>query len=219
MKEKIRIVLVDDHPVVLAGLRHLVGGEEDFEVLGEATSGLGGLKIIRESRPDVAVIDISLPELNGVALTRRLAAECPAIRVLILTFREERAYVTESIQAGARGYVLKRSAPERLVQAIRAVFLGVPFIDPAIAGEGLGSRKTPAARRGAPSTLPGLTDRETEVLRLSALGYTNKEIAARIGVGVKSIETYKSRASEKLGLRTRAEIVRYASARGWLADA
>ena len=216
MTEKIRIVLADDHPIVLDGLRNLIRAEGDFELVGEAGSGLAALKVIRESRPDVAVVDISMPEVNGIVLSRRLAADMPDLRLLVLTLHEDRAYLNQALEAGVRGYVLKRSAVENLVQAIRAVMVGGIYIDPAIVGRVFESKqvnKRLAARKGVS---PALTDREADVLKLAALGFTNKEIAARLDVGVKSIETYKARGLEKLGLKTRAELVRYASGQGWL---
>lgn len=216
MTEKIRIVLADDHPIVLDGLRNLIRAEPDFELVGEAASGLSALKIIREQRPDVAVLDISMPELNGIVLGRRLAGEMPELRLLILTLHEDRAYLNQALEAGVRGYVLKRSAVENLVQAIRAVLVGGLYIDPAIVGRVFESKqinKRLAARKGV---APALTDREADVLKMAALGFTNKEIASRLDVGVKSIETYKARGLEKLGLKTRAELVRYASGQGWL---
>ena len=216
MTEKIRIVLADDHPIVLDGLRNLIRAEQDFELVGEAASGLSALKIIREQRPDVAVLDISMPELNGIVLSRRLASEMPALRLLVLTLHEDRAYLNQALEAGVRGYVLKRSAVENLVQAIRAVLVGGLYIDPAIVGRVFESKqinKRLAARKGV---APALTDREADVLKMAALGFTNKEIASRLDVGVKSIETYKARGLEKLGLKTRAELVRYASGQGWL---
>ena len=216
MTEKIRIVLADDHPIVLDGLRNLIRAEPDFALVGEAASGLSALKIIREQRPDVAVLDISMPELNGIVLCRRLAGEMPALRLLVLTLHEDRAYLNQALEAGVRGYVLKRSAVENLVQAIRAVMVGGLYIDPAIVGRVFESKqinKRLAARKGVS---PALTDREADVLKMAALGFTNKEIASRLDVGVKSIETYKARGLEKLGLKTRAELVRYASGQGWL---
>ena len=134
MTEKTRIVLADDHPIVLDGLRNLIRAEPDFELVGEAASGLSALKIIREQHPDVAVLDISMPELNGIVLCRRLAGEMPALRLLVLTLHEDRAYLNQALEAGVRGYVLKRSAVENLVQAIRAVMVGGLYIDPAIVG-------------------------------------------------------------------------------------
>jgi DNA-binding NarL/FixJ family response regulator len=215
---RIRVTLADDHPIVLAGLRNLIQAEADLDLVGEATSGLAALKLIREAQPDVALVDISMPELNGIALSRRLSAECPSVRLLILTLHEDRAYLKQAFEAGVRGYVLKRSAAENLVHAIRAVLVGGLYVDPAIAGrmfDGAASRAGRSPGQGAASQL---TDRETEVLKFIARGLTNKEIARRLDVGIKSVETYKARGAEKLDLGTRADIVRYAAAQGWLAD-
>jgi DNA-binding NarL/FixJ family response regulator len=158
-----------------------------------------------------------MPELNGIVLSRRLAKEAASVKILILTLHEDRAYLRQAIDAGVCGYVLKRSAAEGLVRAIRAVVTGGLYVDPAIANRLFDStsRQGTGPRSGG---MPDLTDREGDVLKLVALGYTNKEIARQLDVGVKSVETYKSRGVEKLGLKTRAEIVRYASAQGWLSD-
>ncbi len=213
---KTRIVLADDHPIVLDGLRNLIRAEGDFELVGEAASGLAALKVIREKRPDVAVLDISMPEINGIVLSRRLAAEIPEMSVLMLTLHEDRAYLNQALEAGVRGYVLKRSAVENLVHAIRAVMVGGTYVDPAISGrvvDGKRGYNKPSPHHNA---APALTERETAVLKMAGLGLTNKEIASRLDVGVKSVETYKARGLEKLGLKTRADLVRYASTQGWL---
>ncbi len=212
---QIRVALVDDHPVVLAGIKALLQAAPEISLVGEATTAAQALRIICETEPDVAVIDISLPDLNGTELARRLANTCPNVRLLALTVHEDRAYVQPLLQAGARGYLLKRSAAEDLVRAIRAVAAGGVYLDPAVADKALSD----IARRGeAGSGNEGgdLSQRETEVLQLTAQGFSNKEIAARLDVSVKTVETYKSRAAEKLGLRTRADIVRYGVAHGWL---
>jgi len=214
--EKTRIVLADDHPIVLDGLRNLIRAEDDFEIVGEASAGLAALKIIRDKRPDVAVLDISMPELNGIVLSRRLTGEMPAVRLLILTLHEDRAYLNQAIEAGVRGYVLKRSAVENLVAAIRAVMVGGLYIDPAIVGRMFDSKRVNKKLAAKKGVSPALTDREGDVLKMAALGFTNKEIASRLDVGVKSIETYKARGLEKLGLKSRAELIRYASGQGWL---
>ena len=216
MSGKTRIILADDHPIVLNGLRNLVQGENDLDLIGEASSGITALNLIRETRPDVAVIDISMPELNGIALTRRLANEMPLVRVLVLTLHEDLAFVRQAMQAGVRGYVLKRSAAECLIQAIHAVVAGGVYVDPAIANRMIGAN--PKRWQNASAIGPDLTEREAGVLKLVALGFTNKEIARQFDVGVKSIETYKARGAAKLGLKTRAELVRYASRQGWLTE-
>ena len=218
MSVRTRIVLADDHPIVLAGLRNLITAQSDFELVGDASSGLAALRLIRETQPDVAVVDISMPEINGIVLSRRVADEVPAVRILVLTLHEDRAYLRQALEAGVRGYVLKRGAAESLVAAIRVVVGGGLYVDPAIAGN-LPNKAAPrrSGRVGDCGALD-LTVREAEVLKLVALGYTNKEIAGRLDVSVKSAETYKARGVEKLGLKTRAELVRYASMQGWLTD-
>jgi len=213
---KSRIVLADDHPIVLNGLRSLIQAEKDFELVGEASTGLAALKLIHEQKPDAAVIDITMPELNGIRLGRRLTAELPSVRLLVLTLHEDRAYLKQALDAGVRGYALKRSAAENLVQAIRAVIVGGLYIDPKIANYYFNPNPRRTERSNSLAGSQALTDRETEVLKLVALGFTNKEIARKLAVGVKSIETYRARGSDKLGLKTRAELIRYASAQGWL---
>lgn len=218
MNEKIRVALADDHPVVLAGLRNLIEAEDDFDVVGQGTSGHAALKMIRDKLPDVAIVDISMPEINGIALARRLAEECPSVRVLILTLYEDRSFLKQALAAGARGYVLKRSAAENLVHAIRAVKLGELYIDPSLANELVGRVATNGDKAPKNNDAFGLTERETTVLKYSARGLTTKEIAARLDLSAKTVETYKSRAAEKLQLKTRAEIVRFAAAQGWLEE-
>ncbi len=216
MNTRTRITLSDDHPIVLGGLRNLIAAEDDLEIVAEASDGIGALNMIREKQPDVAIVDISMPQLNGIALARRLADEAPTVRVMLLTLHEDRAFLKQALDAGVRGYMLKRSAAESLVHAIRGVIVGGLYVDPAIASRVFNS--TP--RRDGRSTITNesLTGRETDVLKSAAMGFTNKEIGNQLDIGVKSVETYRSRGMEKLGLKTRAELVRYASAQEWLSD-
>ena len=214
VSRRTRIVLADEHPIVLSGLRNVIVTEGDLELVGEATNGAAALTIIRETHPDVAIVDFSMPGLNGIVLARRLATELPSVGVLVLTLHEDRGFVRQAFEAGVRGYVLKRSAAEHLVQAVRAVAVGSLYVDPAIARRVF---DVPCRRVGRTKS-EKLTERETQVLRLLALGFTNKEIAHQLGVGVKSVETYKARGTNKLGLMTRADLVRYAAGQGWFAD-
>jgi DNA-binding NarL/FixJ family response regulator len=212
---KIRVVLADDHPVVLAGMKALIDASPDIEVAGESNNGHAALQVLNAKAPDIAIIDISMPEMGGVTLANRIAQDHAATKVLVLTAQEDRAYVQQLLAAGARGYVLKRSAADELIRAIRTVHAGGVYIDPAIADKVLAQKNAtePAAAGIA------LSDREEAVLKLSAQGWTNREAAEKLGISVKTVETYKARAAEKLGLRTRAEIVRYGKSRGWLDDA
>jgi DNA-binding NarL/FixJ family response regulator len=218
LTKKSRIVLCDDHPIFLAGLRNLVESEADFELVGSASNGIAALKLICELEPDIAVIDISMPELNGIMLARRLSERAPSVKVMVLTLHQDRAFLKQALDAGVRGYLLKRSAAENLVQAVRAVLTGGLYVDPAMVDLVFAKRSQPGRRPGGQLSMPELTDREVDVLKLVALGHTNKETARRIDVGMKSVETFKARGMEKLGLKTRAELVRYAVTQGWLAD-
>lgn len=211
---QIRVALADDHPVVLAGIKALLQAAPEIQIVGDATNGDEALELFCDKEPDVAVLDISMPGLNGIELARRLRTACPSVKLLALTVHEDRAYVQPLLEAGARGYLLKRSAADDLVRAIRAVAGGGIYLDPAIAGQAIADLTQRPA--GAASDGEELSDRERDVLRLTAQGFSNKEIAARLDVSVKTVETYKARASDKLGLRTRAEIVRYGVAQGWL---
>ena len=215
---KSRITLCDDHPIVLAGLRNLIESEADFELVGTASNGMAALKLICETRPDIAVIDISMPDLNGIMLARRLADEAPSVKVMVLTLHEDRAFLKQALDAGVRGYLLKRSAAENFVQAARAILTGGLYVDPAIVDRVFVNSSRRGRRPAGELSMPELTSREIDVLKLTALGHTNKETARRIDIGVKSVETFKARGMEKLGLKTRAELVRYAAAQGWLAD-
>jgi len=216
MRQKIRVTLADDHPIVLGGLRNLIESEPDFDLVGHATTGPLALQLIREKLPDVAILDIAMPGLNGIGVARRLAVECPNVRVVILTFYEEPSFVKQAFAAGVKGYVLKRSAAENLIMAARAVARGETYTDPLLAGE-LGDSVEPfSAAKPQPSEALGLTERETSVLKYLAHGLTSKEIAARLDLSVKTVDTYKARATDKLQLKTRAEIVRFGLAQGWL---
>ena len=191
MTDKIRITLSDDHPIMIAGLRNLIQQEPDFELVGEATNGTAALKLVREQKPDVAILDISMPELNGIMVARKLTEELPDVKLMVLTLHEDRAYLRQALDVGVRGYVLKRSAAENLVQAIRAVVVGGLYVDPAIVDRVFEKNVARGGRSAAGSNMPQLTDREGEVLRLTALGFTNKEAARRLDLGVKSVETYQ----------------------------
>ena len=212
----LRIFLADDHPIVLSGLKNLIRSQEDLELVGEAENGMRALDLIRQLTPDIAVLDVSMPQLNGIAVARQLVKESSPVRVIILTVHEDRTYVNQALQSGVRGYMLKRSLAENLIQAIHAVARKGTYVDPAIAGQMFSPHDaTPGNVHRVVSAL--LTAREGAVLRLIALGQTNKEIAHELQVSMKTVETFKARALEKIGLRTRAEIVRYAAIQGWFA--
>ena len=211
----LRIVLADDHAVVREGLKSLINAQTDMSVVGEAADGEAACLTAMALSPDVLVMDLSMPTLGGAEATARVRRECPGVKVLALTVHEERVYLTQLLRAGASGYVLKRAAASELVRAVRTVASGGTYIDPSMAGslvEGYLDRQdvaTQAARHP-------LSERERDVLMRIAQGFSNKEIAAALGLSVKTVETYKARVAEKLGLRTRVAIVRYAAEQGWL---
>jgi DNA-binding NarL/FixJ family response regulator len=206
--------MVDDHPVVLAGLKALVEADPDFVVVGKARDGRTALRLVRELLPDVVVLDISMPEMNGIEVATALLAERPACRVLVLTVHEDRAYLRQLVEAGVSGYLLKRSASEELIRALHAVVSGGMYLDPAIAGKAVGRPARGTLQQAG--QVAELSERETDVLRLVAGGHSNKEISARLAISVKTVETYKARAMDKLGYRSRVELVRYAADQGWL---
>jgi DNA-binding NarL/FixJ family response regulator len=216
-RDVLRVVVADDHPIVRDGLRRLVNSQADMRVVGEADNGEDACQSARLLKPDVVLMDLSLPLLSGADATERVHRELPQVKILALTVHEEREYLTQLLRAGASGYVLKRAAPSELVQAIRTVARGGTYIDPSLAGrvvEGYLDAETTTA--GEDDQI--LSDRERQVLVSIARGFSNKEIAESLGLSVKTIETYKARVAEKMGLRTRVEIVRYAARRGWLTD-
>jgi DNA-binding NarL/FixJ family response regulator len=210
----LRILLVDDHAVVREGLKRLIAEQSDIEVVGEAADGHEAIEHVKTLRPDVVMMDVSMPRLSGVEVTRELKEICPATRILALTVHEDEAYVREFLKAGAAGYLLKRAPTDELVRAIRAVASGGVYIDPRVTTRFVQTLSQSDRVRGS-ATLD-LSEREAEVLRLIAQGYANKEIAAQLNLSVKTVETYKARSMEKLGLRSRVDIVRIAVERGWL---
>jgi DNA-binding NarL/FixJ family response regulator len=185
-------------------------------VVGTASDGRAAVAGVRELHPDVLVLDVSMPVLNGTGVAEAVHADCPACRIVALSVHEDMAYVRQMLEGGATAYILKRSAPELLIQAIHAVAAGGLYLDPAIARMAIGR----SPRSGAGSALTAhpvaLSDRESAVIRLIAAGHSNKEIASRLGISVRTAETYKARAMEKLRFGTRAELVRYAAGKGWL---
>ncbi|MEZ4453285.1 MAG: response regulator transcription factor [Nannocystaceae bacterium] len=210
-----RIFLADDHAVVRAGVKALVERQPDMTVVGEAADGRTAVEEVAACEPDVVVMDLSMPELNGVRATCDILRQSPSTKIVVLSVHEEMSYLRELLAAGASGYVLKRSAPDALIQALRAVTSDGVYLDPAL-GDKVANRLI-RTRRGADAS-PGdaLSDRETDVLQRIAQGYSNKEIATQLDISIRTVETYRARAMEKLGLNNRAALVRYAVQRGWL---
>jgi DNA-binding NarL/FixJ family response regulator len=215
MTAKLRLLVADDHNVVRAGLRALIEAQRDMEVIAEAADGEAACRLAAELDPDVVVLDISMPRLGGAQATERIVGRRAETRVLALTVHEDRGYLQQLMQAGASGYLLKRAAADDLIHAIRTVASGGTYLDSRLAARVVSSLVGRSARAGAPGG-EGLSDREEEVLRLIARGFTNREIAARLDVSVKTVETHKARAMEKLGVDSRAGLVAFAIRSGWM---
>ena len=203
----IKVLLADDHGIVRAGLRRIVEESGDMEVVAEAADGRETLRLVQEIRPDVAVIDISMPGLDGLEVVSQLHGHYPDLPILILTMHEEGQYVVRAIQAGAMGYLTKQSAPEQLVKAIRKVHAGSRYLTDE-AAETLALRI--ARGSGEQSPLDSLSMRELQVLRRLAMGHTNREIASAYNISIKTVDTYRSRLLKKLNLRNNAELSRFA---------
>jgi DNA-binding NarL/FixJ family response regulator len=211
----LKILLADDHPVVREGLKTLILSQPDMQVVGEASDGMEACKQASQLQPDLVIMDISMPGLTGTQATERLSHECPKVKVLALTIHEDKGYIRQLLAAGAAGYVLKRVASEELVHAIRVVAAGKTYLDPDMAGKVV----TGFVRRtgeSLPTKGPSLSDRELEIAKLTASGHSNKEISTLLDLSVKTVETYRARGMEKLGLSCRVDLVRYAVQQGWL---
>jgi DNA-binding NarL/FixJ family response regulator len=212
----IRVVLADDHAVVREGLKALIHSQEGMSVVGEAATCNEALALVAEHRPEVAVLDVSIPEIGGIELAAKLRALHPNLKILALTVHESPIYVRKMLEAGASGYVLKRAATSELVQAIRTVAGGGTYLDSTVAGSLVNGLGHSMEEKNAQH--PELSEREAEVMMFIARGFSNKQIAARLQLSVKTIETYKARSMEKLGIRSRIDIVRFAVKQGWLTD-
>ena len=215
---KLRILLADDHQVMRDGLKLLINAQPDMEVVGESEDGLAAWRQAKDALPDVVLMDVSMPQMGGAKATEKIKRECPQVKILALTAHEDRSYVSQLLEAGASGYMLKVAASGDLINAIRVVAAGGVYLDPAVADKVLHTYRRGKPPKGVAQGAP-LSRREEEVLRLIAQGYINKEIAARLLISIKTVDTHKTRAMEKLGLRSRAEIVRYALGQGWLQNA
>lgn len=203
----IRVLLADDHSVVRDGLRRLVDGAGDMKVVAEAADGSEAIRKARETAPDVAVIDISMPGRDGLEAVRQILTLSPNLPILVLTMHEEEQYVVRAIGAGAKGYITKRCAAEQLLQAIRKVHAGGRYLSES-ASEALAARM--AKGGGAGSLLDLLSDREIQVLRALSLGRSNREIAEAYNISIKTVDTHRARLLKKLDLRNNAELTRFA---------
>ena len=213
---KLRVLLADDHAMLREGLAMLIDAQDDMEVVGQAANGREAVQLAKTLNPDIVVMDVSMPELGGAEASEQIRDSCPDVRVLALTRHADQGYLRRLLQAGASGYVLKKSAADALINALRVVASGGTYLEPTLAGavveRALGSPGKVRQDRDM------LTLREEEVLRWIAWGRSNKEIAASLAISIKTVESYKASATQKLGLRSRSDIMRYALARGWLAE-
>jgi DNA-binding NarL/FixJ family response regulator len=213
----LRILLADDHVTVRHGLKLLIEAQPDMKVISEASDGKVAMQNTLALKPDVVVMDISMPGMNGLAATRALKQKQPNVIIVTLTRHGDDAYVQELLRAGVAGYVLKQSAPNELIQAIRAAASGGQYIDSTLTARMTARLLGRADKAAKPAG--ELTEREAGVLRLIASGYSNKEIANQLSLSVKTVEAHKANAMRKLGLRGRIDIVKYAVLQGWLDNA
>lgn len=209
-------MLAEDHQTVREGIKLLINSQPDMEVIGEAGDGNAAIRLAQKSAPDIIVMDVSMPETNGLKATKRLKQIAPHIKILTLTRHTDNAYLQQLIESGASGYVLKQSAPSELIRAIRFVAEGNNYLDPSLTSKMFGGYARRTNLRGEPKAK--LTERESEALRYIALGYSNKEIAALMRVSVKTVEAHKANAMRKLDMRSRIDIVRFAILQGWLEE-
>lgn len=207
-----RILIVDDHRLLRAGLKTLLNSDPNLEVVGEATSGEEALNVVQETKPDVVLMDLAMPGMDGLEATRRLVQMVPNIRVLVMTMHEDSELMKECVRAGAKGYIIKRAAESELVDAIYAVQRDVIYIHPSLM-QSLISPKQKDGTQPSKEAEP-LSAREIEVLQLIVKGYTNRQISEALTISVRTVETHRSNVMDKLNLHSRVELVRYATDRG-----
>jgi two-component system response regulator NreC len=207
-----KVLIADDHAIVRAGLRALIGAEAGLELVGEAAGGYEAIALVEKARPDVLVLDLSMPDLDGISVTRDIKPRFPELRILVLTLHEDEALLKEAIKAGAAGYILKRAAEAELISAIRVILRGDLYVDPSMIRSLLGeTRPTPAHQF---TSAESLTSREKEILKLIVEGYTNRQIGEHLNISVRTVEGHRANISDKLGLHSRVELVRYAREHG-----
>lgn len=208
----IRLIIADDHGLMRAGLRALLNAEDGLVVMAETRDSVEVLEVSVKLQPDVVLMDISMPGAGGIETTRKLKERLPSARVLILTIHEDKALLKEAIQAGADGYILKRAVESELITAIHAVMRGELYVHPAMTRALLAEQ--PVARPEPPGFVESLTNREIDVLRLIVQGYTNRQMADRLNLSVRTVESHRANLMDKLGLRSRVELVRWANENG-----
>lgn len=215
---KIRILIADDHPILRTGMRMLINSQPDMEVVDEAQDGIEAVEKAVASMPDVVIMDITMPNLDGIKATEKIIRNCKNTKVLGLTMHDNPTYLKMMLVAGASGYVVKKSVDSALLSAIRTIIKNRTFIDPSLSDILVSELNRENSKKDLSTLEKILSQREIQVLELVAQGYTNKEIGEKIFVSVKSVETYRSRIIQKLGLKNRADLVRYALEMGILSS-
>jgi len=218
MTDKLRILIAEDHETVREGLKLIIESQDDMEVVGEAGDGREAIRLAQELKPDILLMDVSMPVLNGLLAAAKLNRIAPEIKILTLTRHTDEAYLQELLQAGVWGYVLKQSASAELVRAIYHVAKGDKYLDPAITGKVFNNYTETFGKLRVETSGAKLTARESETLRLIALGYSNKEIAEQFDLSVKTVEAHKANAQQKLQISSRKEIISYAILKGWMQE-
>lgn len=209
-----RVLIADDHAIVRAGLRALLKGEVGLELVGEASGGEEAIRLVESLHPDILILDMSMPDLDGIQVTRRIQTTAPEVRILILTIHEDEALLREAIRAGAAGYILKHAAEEELISAINMVQVGDIYVHPKLVRSLLAAPQKLSPANPQPDEL--LTPRELDVLNCIVQGYTNRQIAEELTLSIRTVEGYRANMMEKLGLHSRAALVRYAREHGLL---
>jgi len=208
----IKVLIADDHAIVRTGLRALLNSEPSMELVGEATGGYEAIELAGKSNADILVLDISMPDLDGISVANKIKSQFPDLRILILTVHEDEALLREAIRVGAAGYILKRAAETELISAIRAIIGGDLYVDPSMVRVLLGDEIKPAATLAKP--VEPLTHREKEILKLIVQGYTNRQIGEELNISTRTVEGHRANLVAKLGLHSRVELVRYAREQG-----
>jgi two-component system response regulator NreC len=208
----IKVLIADDHAIVRAGLRALLVEAADFELVGEAVGGYETIELVGKTNPDVLILDLSMPDLDGISVTRQIKPQFPDLKILILTLHEDEALLKEAIKAGAAGYILKRAAEAELISAIRVILHGDIYVDPSMLRGLIEETPQPQVNQGEQSE--PLTRRETEVLRLIVEGYTNRQIGLELNISIRTVEGHRANIADKLGIHSRVELVRYARQHG-----
>jgi two-component system response regulator NreC len=208
----IKVLIADDHAIVRAGLRALINSESTMELVGEATGGYEAIELVEMTHPDALVLDLSMSDLDGIAVTKKIKPQFPNLRILILTIHEDDALLKAALKAGAAGYILKRAAEAELISAIHIILRGDLYVDPSMVRALLGNEAVPATEQ--PKSTEALTPRETEVLKLIVQGYTNRQIGEELSISIRTVEGHHANISGKLGLHSRVELVRYAREHG-----